>query len=231
MAETSAPDINYRRLAELSDEFTALWERLHAFYLDAVIGFSFVRSHVEAEQAKARAFVRDSLADSEAFQDTRMFLYDNLLAQNFCIAHAHRSTQGEAKGRNVPTGHNFTTLGQLCVATFFDFWNDYLRREYVIAKGKPDPSNPTRDTAKAAMRDHASFDIWGDLYYLRTAIVHNQGAVTAQMEKSKLLRWFKRGEPVALTPDHMRVIFLKLLEFRNTLYAERFPPRYIVLAE
>jgi hypothetical protein len=223
------PDTDYRRLAELSGEFTELWERLHAFYLDSVIGFSFVRSYVESEQAEARAHVRGTECDSEEFQDTRMFLYDNLIAQNFCIAHAHRSTQAEAKGRNVPTGHNFTTLGQLCVSAFYDFWNDYLRREYVIAKGKLDPSNSTGDVAKSAMREHASFDIWGDLYYLRTAIVHNQGTATEQVEKSAILKWFKRGEPIVLSPEHMRIVFLKLLEFRNALHAEQFPEQYIVL--
>jgi len=223
------PDTDYRRLAELSEEFTALWERLHVFYLDSVIGFSFVRSYVESEQAKARALVRATECDSEEFQNTRMFLYDNLIAQNFCIAHAHRSTPAEAKGRNVATGHNFTTLGQLCVSAFYDFWNDYLRREYVTAKGKLDPRNATGDVAKAAMRDQASFNIWGDLYYLRTAIVHNQGTATAQMEKSAVLKWFKRSEPIVLAPEHMRIVFLELLKFRNVLHAEQFPEQHIVL--
>jgi len=50
--------IDYRRLAELSDEFTELWRRLHAFYLAAVAGFNFVADHVLAEQEKARSFVR-----------------------------------------------------------------------------------------------------------------------------------------------------------------------------
>jgi hypothetical protein len=219
--------MNYRRLAELSNEFTLLWERLHAFYLESVIGFSSVRSYVEGEQDKARALARGSECDTEAFQDTRMFFYDNLIAQNFCVAHAHRSTQGEAKGRNRPGGVNFTTLGQLCVSAFYDFWNDYLRLEYVIAKGRLDPSKSNGEEAKAAMREHASFDLWGDLRYLRTAIVHNQGVATEQVENCAVLKWFKRGDPIVLTPEHMRILFLKLLEFRNALYAEQFPEHYI----
>jgi hypothetical protein len=42
------------------------------------------------------------------------------------------ATQGEVKARNAPNGANFTTLGQLCLISFYDFWNDYLRRDYVI---------------------------------------------------------------------------------------------------
>src|ERR1019366_3259806 len=42
-------DIDYRRLAELYEEFDELWTRLHACYLDAVAGFRFVASYVQSE--------------------------------------------------------------------------------------------------------------------------------------------------------------------------------------
>ncbi len=48
------PNVDYRRLNELSEEFTQHWNRLQAFYLDAVAGFAFVLRHVESEQKMAR---------------------------------------------------------------------------------------------------------------------------------------------------------------------------------
>jgi hypothetical protein len=147
------PKVDYQRLRELSDEFTQVWERLQAFYLDAVAGFAFVRSHVETDQACARSYVQESELDLEDFQDTRMFDYSQIFSKDFATSAIHRATQGEVKSRNMTGGSNFTTLGQLCLVSFYDFWNDYLRREYVIAKGYLD-----RNETDEAVIDQSSHD-------------------------------------------------------------------------
>jgi hypothetical protein len=216
--------INYRRLGELSDEFTALWERLQAFYLDSVAGFYFLTEHLRDEQAKARSFVQESGLDSEEFQNTRMFSYDDIFPDEFCTSGIHRATQGEVKVRNAKNGAKFKTLGQLCLVSFYDFWDDYLRFEYVKAKGLYDSKNHDR-----CLREHASRDLWGDLYYLRTAIVHHRGIATDAVAKCKLIKWFKPGDQIAISPDGMRAIFLALLTFRNELHREQFEPTTFLL--
>jgi hypothetical protein len=133
------PGVDYLRLRQLADEFTQHWKRLQAFYLDAVVGFDLVHGHVVAEQKLARSYVQGTDLDSEGFQDTRFFTYGRLLAEEFCTSGIHQATLGEVKARNRIEGENFTTLGQLCIVSFCAFWNDYLRREYVIAKGQLDP--------------------------------------------------------------------------------------------
>lgn len=178
LVENIDPNVDYRRLAQLSEEFTGLWNRLQAFYLDAAAGFFFVRNYVEAEQAKARQYVHGSECDSEQFQDTRIFTYSGIFPEEFCTSGIHQATQGEVRQRNAPNGDNLTTLGQLCVVSFYDFWNDYLRREYAIAKGYLDRDEQDSSVVKERLRKHASHDLWGDLYYLRTSIVHNQGVAT-----------------------------------------------------
>ena len=80
------PDVDYRRLSELSEQFTEHWKRLHAFYLDAVAGFEFVLSHVESEQTEARNYVRGSELDSQDFQDTRMSTYSDIFSEDFCTS-------------------------------------------------------------------------------------------------------------------------------------------------
>jgi hypothetical protein len=222
-------NIDYQRIHQLSEEFTRHWKRLQALYLDAVAGFSFVLGHVEAEQAQARAFVQGSELDSQDFQDTRMFSYAEIFDENFCTTSIHKATQGQVRSRNAPGGSNFTTLGQLCLISFYDFWQDYLRREYVIAKGCLDRDEKNSEVVKQCLRDHASHDLWGDLYYLRTSIVHNQGIATSAVAKCKLIRWFKPGDPISLSPDHMRAIFLALLTYRNGLFSEQFPEHHIYM--
>ncbi|MGH6848160.1 MAG: hypothetical protein ACREC0_12215 [Methylocella sp.] len=230
-SEDINPTIDYRRLHELSEQFTQHWQRLQALYLDAVAGFEFVLRHVESEQAEARSFVRGSELDSQEFQDTRMFTYSDIFSDDFCTSGIHRATQGEVRARNARNGSNFITLGQLCVVSFYDFWNDYLRREYVIAKGYLGRNERNDEVAKRCLREHASHDLWGDLYYLRSSIVHHQGIATSDIQKSKLIKWFNPGDLISITPEHMRAIFLALLMYRNDLFKEHLPKQYMYLSE
>lgn len=223
------PNVDYRRLHQLSDEFTQVWSRLQAFYLDAVAGFAFVRSHVKSSQALARSLVQGSELDSQQFHDTLTFTYTQIFSEEFCTSDIHRATQGEVKVRNEPGGTNFTTLGQLCTISFYDFWEDYLRREYAIAKGKLDRDESDDSVVDNALREHASHDLWGDLRFLRTSIVHNQGIATSDVARCKLIKWFNPGDPISITAKHMRAIFLALLTYRNELLIEQFPKHSIKL--
>jgi hypothetical protein len=108
------PGVDYRRLSQLADEFTQQWNRLQAFYLDAVVGFDLVHGYVVAEQKKVISYIQGTGLDSEEFQDTCMFTYHRLLSDEFCTSGTHRATQGEVKTRNKLDGENFVTLGQLC---------------------------------------------------------------------------------------------------------------------
>ena len=223
------PGVNYMRLRQLADEFTQHWNRLQAFYLDAVVGFDLVRGHVMEEQKQARSFVQGTDLDSEEFQDTRMFTYTGILSEEFCTSGIHRATQGEVKARNKIDGENYTTLGQLCVVSFCAFWNDYLRREYVIAKGQLDPDEQDKEVVQERLRLHGSHDLWGDLNYLRNSIVHKQGVATSETARCKLIKWFNPGDLVTITPERMRAIFLALLGYRNQLDKEQYPEHYIQL--
>ena len=220
-------DINYNRLHELAEEFTALWKRLQSLYLDSAAGFMFVRSNVIAYQEQSRQHVKGSEADSEAFQDTRIFDYHNILPNGFVTSAIHESTLGQAKSRNSIGGNNFIMMAQLCVTAFYDFWNEYLRREYVIAKGKLNPDERNKDKINEVVRHHASNAIWGDLYYFRTSIVHNLGIATSDVAKCQVFKWFQPGDILAFSPSQMREILLALLTFRNGLFQEHFPQHYI----
>ena len=216
---TMQPPIDYARLAKLAEEFTTHWERLQALYLDCVVGFHYIIDHLRAEQMKAGNFVAGNELDSEEFQDTRMFDYEDILPDDFCTSGIHRATQGEVKSRNKEGGMNYSTLGQLCIVSFYDFWEGYLRTEYVKAKGLYDPSKH-----RECLRDHASNDLWGDMRYLREAIVHHQGIATGQIAKAKVIKCFKPGDKIEISPYLMRAIFLALLTFRNELFHEQLPP-------
>ena len=133
------------------------------------------------------------------------------------------------RARNAPGGENFTTLGQLCLTSFYDFWEDYLRREYAIAKGHLDRNERDQKIEQKCLREHASHDLWGDLHYLRTSIVHNLEIATSDVAKCKLIKSFKPGDPIVLPPERMRALFLALHRYGNELFREHLPPVYIQL--
>jgi len=222
-------EIDYRRLKQLADEFTELWKQLQSFYLDATVGFALIRSHIKAEQKQYRSYIKGTELDSEGFIDTLPFSYKQILSEDFCTSAIHKATQGEVKTRNAPGGANFTILGQLCLVSFYDFWNEYLRREYVIAKGKLDANETNKEIINLALREHASHDLWGDIRHLRNSVVHNQGIATSDVIRCKHINWFRPGDKVVITPKHMRTLLLALLKFRNELFKEQFPRHYITI--
>ena len=91
---------DYRRLAELYEEFDELWTRLQAFYLDAVAGFRFVASYVQAEQGEARSFVQGSDMDLVGPGRTDFQLRSNLFGWllHFWIRSRHAGS-GESQKR------------------------------------------------------------------------------------------------------------------------------------
>jgi hypothetical protein len=231
IVDNSDPKIDYKRLGELTEEFFQHWNHLQALYLDAVVGFTFVRQRVEGEQVRARKIAEGTELDSQEFQDTRIFSYRQIFSDEFVTSGIHKSTLGQARLRNSHDGDNFTALGQLCVTSFYDFWNDYLRREYVIAKGKLDPNEKDNNVALECMREHAKFDLWGDIGYLRASIVHNGGVAVEKVSRCKLIKWFAPGDRISITPDRMRALFLALLNFRNQLDKERYPEHTFTVTE
>jgi hypothetical protein len=225
------PHVDYHRLHVLSEEFLAHWKRLHAFYLDAAAGFALVRSRVESEQGEARRLLKGTECDSEEFQDTRMFTYAEIFADNFVTSGMHQATQGQVKARNTSSGSNFVTLGQLCIISFYDFWNDYLRCEYVKAKGYLRKTEQDRSVIEKCVKNYASYDLWGDIRLLRQAIVHNRGIATSDIERCKVLKWFHQGDFISITPAHMRAIFLALRAYYNELFSEHFPEQILKIPE
>jgi hypothetical protein len=92
-----------------------------------------------------------------------------------------------------PSGANFAILGQVCIVSFCDFWNEYLGQEFVIAIGQLDRNEHKREVVQQRLREHASDDLWGDLRHRRTSIVHYLGVATYDVANCKFIKGFKPG--------------------------------------
>jgi hypothetical protein len=227
LKDGSDPTVDYLRLQELAKELWQFLTRLEGMYLDAIAGFSLVRGRIVADQTEVRKLVAGTECDSEQFQDGRLFTYDLIFKEPFCGSEYHRVTQGEAKARNSLNGSNYVTLGQLCVVSLYDYWNEYLRKEYVIAKGLLERNEVDSEIVKTKLREHASFDLWGDLRAIRNAIIHNRSIATPEVAKCKWLRWFNEGDRIDIDPGKFQMMLLVVFRFGIDVDKEGFPKSYI----
>ena len=217
-------EIDFKRMRELWEEFGARYDQLHAFYHDAVAGFVWFREKVVSDPETDRARYQGGELDSDESWNGKRLAYDEIFGQDFVASGLHVGTVMEARARNEPGGNNFTTLANVCIVAFYDFWNDYLRREYCRAKGH-------RDGTHEELRRYASFDLWGDIRHLRTSIVHNRGIAIDEMRRCKLVRCLQPGQRISISPEQMRSIFYELYRFRNQLHAESLPKTVIRVPE
>jgi hypothetical protein len=158
-------------------------------------------------------FIPDSETGQPEFQDKCIFSYDSIFSKDFCFFSMHDTTQGEVKERNRPGGMNFRTMGQLEIVYLHSYWEVYFRKEYAAAKG-----------VKLSEIQH---DFWNDLGILRNIILHHGGVAHSKIRECKLIKCFKKGDKIEISPEFMRVIFMSALAFRNEVYSESFPKTYI----
>ena len=213
-------EVDFERMRELWEQYCTHYQQLHAFYHDAVAGFVWFKEKVASDQEIERARYRGSEIDSDEFWNSKRLAYENIFGQDFVASGLHVGTLMEARSRNEPGGNNFTTLANVCIVSFYDFWNDYLRREYCMAKGYHDGTDEE-------LREHASFDLWGDIRHLRTSIVHHRSIAIAEIGSCKIIKYFQPDDPISMSPEQMSAIFHELFRFGIHLHGESLPKSVI----
>ncbi len=206
-------EINYERMSELWKEFSFHYDQMHAFYHDAVAGFVWFKEKVASDQEIERARYQGFDLDTNEFWDSKRLEYGKIFNQEYVASGLHVGTVKEAKARNEPEGSNFKTLANVCSVYFYAYWESYFRREYCMAKRH-------HGCTCEELREHASFDLWGDIRLLRNSIVHHQEVALDDINNCKLIKLFQPGDPISISPQHMRGIFHLLYQFRNSLHAE-----------
>ena len=91
----------------------------------------------------------------------------------------------------------------MCTVWIYQCWEDHSRKEIATALGckKNDILSP----------------VFGDLRKLRNAIIHNLGVSTSDLEKTEVLDPFKRGAPLYLNEEHLRIIVESIHGYLDTL--------------
>ena len=218
--------MNHPRLLELFWEFSRHLESLSTLYFDSAVGYSILHERLQEYQAATRKLLYESEYGTEEFQDTCSMLYEHISNCNYTpISMSPVMKQGEMKRRLRRDGSNTLLLGQQCIVSTYAYWEEYLRIEIGKAIGVlPADAIQSEDTRKV-LNQHVVSDLWGDLRHIRNGIVHANGVATSEIEKCKLIKWFKKGDTIELTFDRMRDLFLALAHYRNKIHDMSLPKR------
>ena len=197
------PTPDYRRLGELSDEFTALWERLQAFYLDFVAGFHFLIVHLRDEQARDRSLVQGSVRDLEGIpRYTNVRLRRDFFGKNF-VPLAYTVRRRAQLRRVMPRMERISKRSDNCA--WFHFMisgtityvpNTSRQKDYTILKTT---TNAFANTLVAIFR--ATFTACAP------PIVHHRGIATDVVIRRKVIKWFKPGDEIAISPEGYAIHF------------------------
>lgn len=198
---------NLKRIHELGEELQRFLNKIHGLYLDSVLGFEAIRNAVEEEQAFLKEWLKASPEiANEKFLDTTTYVHENKEKKLFAASGMHRVTQGEIKTRNKKDGENHRLLGNMCIVMLYSYWEDYFREE--LAKARGIKSNDIQ------------VDIWGDIMRLRHSIIHNNGIANLDIDKIKILKWYKQNDEIFIDQGKIRQIILNITVFINLLLSE-----------
>ena len=108
----------------------------------------------------------------------------------------HSCTQGEYRKRNAKDGRNHIWMGQLALVQMYGFWDDCYRQKIAEASGRE--------------KNDLKSDIMGDLRWLRQSIVHHRGIALNEVEKCKILNWFREGDTLSFTPEQFEILVRRI---------------------
>lgn len=179
----------------MCEEFLNVVKDTYVFYLDSFKGLEMVRTAVERRQKESQ--FSDDETDVPYFKH-----YDEPVELHGLV----QITIETFKKNNSEDGRNYEMLGNLCLVAIYSWWEDGYREKFAACLGK------TKNEIKAP--------IMGDIRFLRTAIVHNNGVATEDCERCEVLKWFKRGDRILLTFENFERVILEIKKFLDVFYKQ-----------
>jgi hypothetical protein len=188
---------------EAIQELIAYAESTFGLFHDAAAGFGHFSLQISAlveSEVKGGVERADALAFPLIFMD-----------QNPVSGPAlHKATLGEVIDRCSPHGPNEVFLGNMCLVALYTFWE--LESRHRIADALDIPLNNVRS------------DLFGDLRWLRHAVLHKHGKASIEVEKAKILTWFKVGDQIVVDRERLKQIVLHIRSFPDGLVTQGFDP-------
>ena len=212
--------VNNSRFLELFHEFAGKVEAWSTLYLDSIAGYSILYERLCARQDEVLNILKNHRYAAPEFQDTCSISYKSISTKGFSpVSLSPVMKQGDFKRRVSADGPNVLLLGAQCVTSAYAYWEEYLRIEVGKALGVLPADAQRCDKTRDVLNQHVKNDFWGDLRLLRNSIVHNNGIASSEMAKSKLIKWFRPGDKIALNYGKSMSLFFCMGRYRNELHS------------
>ncbi|GAB5535465.1 MAG: hypothetical protein Rubg2KO_17140 [Rubricoccaceae bacterium] len=175
----------YVEFSDIAAAFVHRLDELYGLYLDTTAGFNAALKQFDQLQTQTAAdlkMTRHQLDSTDFFFGKG----DPNDPQNIL---QHRTTQGEYRRRNSPSGSNYSRLAQYLVILVFHLWEQEYRVLLAEALG----------VDKATIR----LPVIGDLRRLRNEILKHRGVVSASTARALEVIKFAEGDSIVFTPDQI----------------------------
>lgn len=89
---------------------------------------------------------------------------------------------------NLPQGSNLRFVGNYCIVTLFQFWEENIRPRIAQVFG--------------VELNEINHPLFGDIRNFRNAIIHNHGFATSDVERNEIFNWYKREDLINMRKDN-----------------------------
>ena len=174
-------------------EFEEIVNMIVGVYTDATLGFNIY-------QSRLREITKNSSSSARLF-----FGSGNPNEPATEIEHVAPIT--EVMSRNTETGSNFRFIGNMCLISIYQYWEDYYRNKIaeLLGKKKNDLKEP----------------IMGDLRLLRISIIHHKAIALPEIESCTLLRWYQESDEIFINKEQFQEIIKHIHAYIKKLKAEQ----------
>jgi len=183
-------------MIQATNEFLKILDNIYGVYLDGTQGFSLVRTKIIEGQQNMNKITGKSIEDL----DNAIFTYGIGDPRNSDSYGLHQCTQGQLKKRNEKDGDNDVIIANLCIVLIYQYWEDKYREQIAKELG-------------LTSKNDLNSDIMGDIRLLRKYIIHHRAIAEKDIEKCKLLQWFKKGDKIYLNGKMFENIIFYITEY------------------
>lgn len=167
-------------LNKVINDFLARIEEINGLFLDSLIGIMMYNKYVNDNMNTCTADSKISMGDGDPNDPGNIIL--------------HKTTVGSLKERTKKSGQDIKIISNLCIIAIYQYWEDQYREKIAKLKGFGNKSD-------------LKSDLFGEIRYLRQAIIHHKGKKIKEFNKLKILNFVKDRNSVYFSKEEFDFLF------------------------
>ena len=202
-----------KTLNELVDEFWEKVDSIYGVYLDGVEGFQEIHDKTKSTFEKTARQVEEQAGfKMNPEQIIQAFARLAKPEEKGKPKALHQVNFQARMKRNKPDGNNMIYIGQVCVVSIYQFWNDHYRNK--IAKFLGYETNQLQ------------VNLFGDLKNIRDSIIHNNGFAINRIKNNNVITVFSPKQLITINKKLFEQIVDLIKQWTLTFKGD--PKRFII---